>query len=267
MNGVAKPPRSFSQINCYRQCPHRYWLERVEKVWQRPAAWSPQGTALHYAVEMWEKGDKSGSLDDMKTWFLDSYSEEINKQTEHTPNMDFWYASGPYKGMTDVIRRRDLGLEQVQRYYEYRTDPNKPGFYDPIWSQDGEKFVEWGFEDFLGDVPVRGFVDQVEIVGEGHELRVVDVKSGKDPGGVEQLKLYQIMVRRETGMSVPKGAYWMGKNGKMVEFDLNDYPDELLIEEFTEVDQLILKEEFNATPEKKKCMFCSVSNSCQFKEI
>lgn len=266
MDGESKPYRSVSQINTYKKCPYRYYLERVEKVWQRPAAWAPQGTALHFAVEMWEKGGRQDTLAQMETWFLESYSEEINKLSAETPNLNFWFPSGPYKGMIDVVRRRDLGLDQVKTYYEYRTDPNSSGFYDSIWSEGGTEFVEWGFEGLLGNVPVRGFVDQVEVIGDGHELRVVDVKSGKDPGDARQLKVYQIMVRRETGMAVPKGAYWMGKNGKLVEFELDAYPDSMVVEEFEEVDALIHAGEFDAKPEPKQCMFCSVANSCSFKE-
>lgn len=267
MDGQDRAYRSVSQINSYKKCPYRYYLERVEKVWQRPAAWTPQGTALHFTVETWEKGNREGSLEDMESWFLDSYADEVNKLSEQTPNMDFWFASGPYRGMTDVVRRQGLGKEQVKAYRDYRLNPDSPGYYDSIFSnEDGEKYVEKEFSGLLGEVPVRGYIDQVECIGQGHELRVVDVKSGKDPGDALQLKVYQIFVRQETGMSVPKGAYWMGRTGKLVEFDLNEYSDDGVIEDFSEVDTLINAGEFEAKPEPKKCMFCSVASSCGFKE-
>lgn len=267
MDGESLPYRSVSQINTYKKCPYRYYLERVEKVWQRPAAWAPQGTALHFAVEMWERGNREADLAQMQAWFLESYSEEINKLTEQTPNLQFWFPSGPYKGMDDITRRRDIGLQQVQAYREYRLDPNQDGYYNPIYEdEEGKKYIEYEFNGELGGVPVRGFIDQVDIPQEGHELRVVDVKSGKDPGDARQLKVYQIFVREQTGLRVTKGAYWMARTGKAVEFDLTKYPDSMVIEEFQEVDEEIRAENFMAKPEPKQCMFCSVANSCQFKE-
>ncbi|GGU45722.1 RecB family exonuclease [Lentzea flava] len=252
--------RSVSQIKEYRACPARYFLCRIEKVWQRPAAWLSQGTAVHAAAEAWEKSGRTMSLAAVQEVFRRVYAEGINAMAGETPNWNFWFASGPYRGAVDVERRYGLGLDQADRYLRYYTE-RAPR--EVIWiAPDGTPAVELGFEIWLGSVPVRGYLDQA-VIDPREGLIVRDIKSGNSPGDAFQLAVYAEAIRQVYGQEVHKGDYWMGKSGKPTLFyDLTEWPATRLVEEFEEVDELIKAEKFDPTPDEKTCMFCPVRTSC-----
>lgn len=158
MTEETKPYRSVSQYNTYNQCPKRYELERIKKVWQRPAAWLSQGTAVHAALEAWERSERTMSLEGMQAVFMEEYSKSIEEQAEVTPNTEYWFASGPYRGMVDIERRFGIGLEQCEKLLDwYAKHPD-----EKIWiTPDGVPAIELEFNVELNGVPVRGFIDAV----------------------------------------------------------------------------------------------------------
>jgi putative RecB family exonuclease len=110
-------PLSVSQRNSFERCPYSWHLERNLKAWQRPAAWLPQGSAVHTVAECIELAKLSGnplSLEAAQDVFREEYAKEVGEYTEITPNFDWWFASGPYRGAADVERRYLIGLEQVE---------------------------------------------------------------------------------------------------------------------------------------------------------
>lgn len=251
---------SVSRNKQYRQCPAGFYLARVEKAWQRPAAWLSQGTAVHSAAEAWEKSGRTMSLDDAQAVFRQVYADETNAMAAETSNWNFWFASGRYRGEEDVRRRFGLGLEQVERYIRYYTE-RAPR--EVIWiTPDGTPAIELGFEMDLGTVRVRGYLDQA-VVDPKAGLIVRDIKSGNSPGDAFQLAVYAEAIRQVYGQEIRKGDYWMGKSGRPTLFyDLTEWPTSRLTEEFEEVDELIRAEKFDPDPEEKKCAFCSVRTSC-----
>lgn len=176
---VAPPKyRSVSQRNSYDRCKYAYYLARVLKVWQKPAAWLPMGSAVHAAAEAWEKSGRTMTVAEAQDVFREEYANEVSKYTEVTPNFDWWFASGPYKAEDDLPRRYDLGLEHVERYIEWAlAHPDEkvwiaPGYIDPRCEsgvdhaddcdcREPQLASELGFEFMAGDVPVRGFIDLV----------------------------------------------------------------------------------------------------------
>src|ERR1051326_257854 len=121
--------RSYSQLGAYDRCPYMYYLERVEKVWQRPAAWLPMGTAVHEAAEAWGLSGKTMDLEVAQIVFENVYQRETNKYLADTPNPNYWFRSGPYKGPEDIVRRYNLGREHVARYIAwYQKHPEQVPF-------------------------------------------------------------------------------------------------------------------------------------------
>lgn len=262
MQQPPKRPRSVSQYKTFKDCPKRYFLERKEKVWQRPAAWTPQGTAWHAAVEGFEKSGRTMTLEDMQEVFKDVYAREVNGLCEVTPNLEYWFASGPYHGEKDIERRWAIGLEQVARYHTWRQGE---GATDVIWiAPDGSPAIELAFEIDLDDVTVRGYIDQVNQTEKG--LSVDDGKTGNDPGDEFQLGTYAVAMREKYGVEVNHGSYIMaGKKGKKlrkVEFDLFDITKEMLTKEFHWLDENIEAGNFPANPSPDKCGRCAVATSC-----
>lgn len=252
--------RSPSQWNQYNRCPYSYYLSRVLGVWQRPAAWLPQGTAVHTAVEAVELSGRTMAIDEALAVYYAAYDDQTTRYAEQVP-IDYWFASGPYLADDDIPRRRKLGAEMIGRYYAFiAKNPEQEIWTDP----DGVKAVEYPVEYYLDKVLIRGMIDQVI---EHPELGPVirDVKSGNTPGDVVQLVTYAVFMRRNKGLDVKYGDYWMGRSGKpTVPYDLTELSEQWLTDEFGKLDEAIRSELFEPDPEPSKCRFCFVRASCPF---
>lgn len=262
MENPGKKYRSVSQLNLYNSCPHRYYLERIAKVWQRPAAWLAQGSAVHEALELFERSGRAMTLEEAQTSFSEAYSRYIEESTEITPNFEYWFASGPYRGEQDTARRHGIGLEQVERYFRW-VDLCPP---EKVWiTPDGVPAVELKFDIELDGIPVTGFIDLV-VTDHGGGLIVRDHKTGNKPGDDFQLAVYSLAIAETYGIERPRyGDYWMGKSGKATyPFDLSDWTKERITERFRELDDGVKSERFDPDPEPQKCNFCSVRTSCSF---
>jgi len=243
--GAQCTPRSVSQYNQYHRCPYSWYLSRVLKAWDRPAAWLPQGSAVHKAAEEFEKSGRTMSLEEMKAVFAESYAVEVAQYTEITPRFDFWTWSGPYAGKVDLERRYGIGMEQTERYYRYYTETAPD---EVIWiAPDGTPGIELGFVIELGDVPVRGFIDAIITMPDG-SVRVRDNKTGKQPGDDFQLGVYSVAVSEQYGVDRPlTGDYWMGGPGKPTHpYDLSEWTTERLTVEFAELEAMIQQDDFPA---------------------
>jgi len=262
---VDLPLRSVSQLNQYVRCPMAYKLGRIDKVWARPAAWLPQGTAFHAVAEEHERRIHTGdplSLDEAKDLFREYYAAGIGELCDLTPNFEWWFWSGPYSGERDVERRYEIGLEQVEKFFTWRQDPGQQ-----IWvAPDGTPAIELAFKVELDGIMVRGFIDAVVVVD--GELRVRDYKTGNSPGDDFQLGVYALAVSILYGIEPPRlGDYFMaGKKGKPAKptkpYDLTHWTREKITARFHEVEEQIQAGNFEPLPEPSKCGFCDVNRSC-----
>lgn len=265
MTTIELPLRSVSQINQYTRCPMSYKLSRIDKVWPRPAAWLAQGKAFHSvaeADEIWESYDMPLSLDEAQDMFRVVYSKEISESTEETPNFEWWFHSGPYGGERDIERRYHIGLEQVEKFFQWKALKGQE-----IWiTPDGTPAIELSFKIELDGILVRGFIDAVAV--EQGELRVRDYKTGNTPGDDFQLGVYALAVSMVYGIDPPRtGDYYMaGKKGKKAlltaPFDLTEWTREKVTARFHEVEAKIQAGNFEPLPESSKCGFCDVNRSC-----
>src|SRR5690606_18020935 len=120
--------RSVSQVKELEDCGYRYYLSRQatdedgNRLWRRPAAWLPQGLGVHKAAETFEKSGRAMTLEEVQKVYSESYDEETNKLLEETPDLSWWFRSGPYNGAQDIPRRYRIGLEQTARYVRYYTE-------------------------------------------------------------------------------------------------------------------------------------------------
>lgn len=261
---VLLPLRSVSQLNQYTRCPQAYKLGRIDKVWARPAAWLPQGTAFHAAAELYEVWLSYGmpltleEAQDIYRWF---YAEGIDELCEDTPNFQWWFWSGPYSGERDVERRYHIGLEQVEKFFAWRESPGQE-----IWiTPDGTPAIELAFQIELDGIMVRGFIDAVVVVD--GELRVRDYKTGNSPGDDFQLGVYSVAIETLYGNKPSSGDYFMaGKKGAKPHisgpYDLSRWTREAVTAKFHEVEEQIQAGNFEALPEPSKCGFCDVNLSC-----
>lgn len=270
MTAIDLPLRSVSQYNSYVRCPQAYKLGRIDKVWSRPAAWLPQGTAFHAMAEEYEKrrhiaGQKM-TLDEAKDLFREEYAKGISELTDETPNFEWWFWSGPYSGERDVSRRYDIGLEQVEKFVRWRETAGQQ-----IWiTPDGTPAIELAFKIELDGILVRGFIDAVveeEVAIGEYELRVRDYKTGNSPGDDFQLGVYALAIRELYNVEITSGDYFMaGKKGKPAKatapYDLSYWTRDVVSAMFREVEDQIQAGNFEPLPEPSKCGFCDVNRSC-----
>jgi putative RecB family exonuclease len=253
--------RSVSQYNLYTRCPYAYKLSKIDKVWQRPAAWLAQGSAVHEAAEAWERSNRTMTLEQTQDVFRESYATHIDEACSKAPNFEYWFKSGPYGGELDIERRFNIGLEQTERYIRwYENNPQ-----EVIWiAPDGTPGIELGFDIDLDGVAVRGFIDAVINTAEG--LIVRDNKTGNSPGDDFQLGVYGVALGLTFGIDPPTvGDYWMGKSGKpTLPYPIGDWTAGKVTERFQWLEGMIQDGRFEPSPEPSKCRFCDVSWACQY---
>lgn len=253
---VKEMPRSVSQLKTMRDCAYRYKLERVDQLHQRPAAWFPMGTAVHEATAKWNESGRKASYKEADEWFLEAYVREIDLLCEKTPNLDWWFASGPYKGPADIERRLKLGRNHVVNYMNYYQIHEA----EVIWvSPDGVPGIEFRFDAVFGGVKILGYIDTVL-----NEV-VEDTKTGNSPDPALQVAVYaRSLEQMYPDQEWSAGRYFMTKHGKPTElYELDMYTEDVLGSLFKEADDKIKAEEFTPNP-GDACARCSVSWACEF---
>ena len=252
--------RSVSQYNTYQRCPYAYKLARIDKVWQRPAAWLAQGSAVHEAAEAWERSLRQLNVDDVKDIFRESYSTHINDMCEITPEFNSWFASGPYRGQEDIERRYNIGLWHIDHYIDYYNEhPN-----EVIWiAPDGTPGIEIGFDIVLDGVLVRGFIDAV--IQDGEDIIVRDLKTGNKPGDEFQLATYSVGINEVYNIQPTHLDYFMSKTGTTISHSIEGWDKDKVSNMFRELEDNIQGGVFPPKPSKAGCNFCDVSDSCEFR--
>ena len=268
-----RPYRSVSQLNQYARCPQSYKLARIDKVWKRPAAWLPQGTAVHAVAEEKERRQLAGTpmtLDEAKDLFGQEYEKEIGRYTEITPNFEFWFRSGPYGGKDDIERRYLIGLEQVEKLYSWTESHPE----ERIWvAPDGTPGIELEFDIELDGIPIRGFIDAVKLIEVSPgvwEIRVRDYKTGNSPGDDFQLGVYGVALAEMYDIDPPQlGDYYMagkaGKPGKPTHpYNIGVWTRDAVAAKFVELEENLEAGRFDPDPSPSKCGFCDVALACAF---
>ncbi|WP_457062749.1 RecB family exonuclease [Mycobacteroides abscessus] len=267
---------SVSQYKQYERCPYSWYLSRVEKAWQRPAAWLPQGSAVHEAGEAWERSGRTMTLEEMQQVYTESYDNHVNTYCDVTPNLEWWFWSGPYNGEADINRRYDLGLQQCGRMLDWYGKHQD----EVVWiAPDGTPGIELGFDIDLDGIEIRGFIDLITAIYEPGSMKrapedrdlqdivVRDNKTGNKPGDDFQLGVYAVAMAEQYGLGIERGDYWMGRTGKPTKpYDLTDWTRETVRDKFVELQDNINAGNFPPDPEPSKCKFCDVSYSCQYSQ-
>jgi putative RecB family exonuclease len=260
---VKNQPRSWSQLDQWEKCGHAYFLDRVERKWNRPASWLEMGVSVHEACELWERSGRIATVETAEGWFREAFTRDLNKTLDETPNLAFWESSGPYKGAADALRRYRVGLDHVRNYIAYYEDPKH--WHETIWNTpDGTPAIELNFVEDFGSVKVRGKIDAV-VMHPKKGLIVRDTKTGASPGSASQLKVYAEAVEKLTGVDVLYGDFFMTKRGTPTRTtDLTLVDRDEMMNRFEEMDQGVKSEVFTPNP-GPNCARCSVRDSCVYR--
>ncbi|MFG2228012.1 PD-(D/E)XK nuclease family protein [Streptomyces sp. NPDC048644] len=255
---IETQPRSVSQTEQYEKCAWRFYLQRVERVAPRPAAWSHHGTAFHAVAEAYELSGRTMGEDEALQLFSDRYSTLINAALEKEPDTDKWLAAG-YTGGEDIERRYTLGQNQVSHYVTTWAEQHPTATWK---APDGAPGLELYFMVELGGVKVRGYIDQ--LVDDGDAVRPRDWKTGSMKSKF-QLQTYGVAVRKLYGVEVNKADWYLAKEGRLSRpVKLDDVQEGDVAERFVVMDEGVKRGDFPASP-GYACRFCDVSHACSFK--
>ena len=186
-----QPPRrplalSPSRAGDFKTCPLLYRLRAVDRIPEPPSAPAVRGTLVHSVLER----------------MFSRPAPERTPDLTAAQVLPTWTAmAAEYPALTDLMPPEDVpswlaSAEQMVRTYFRLEDPSN---FDP---EACESAIEI---DLAGSVPLRGFVDRIDLAPTG-ELRVVDYKTGRPPGpdfesgALYQLKFYALMIYRLRGV-------------------------------------------------------------------
>jgi putative RecB family exonuclease len=270
---IENQPRSVSQVDQYEKCGWQFYLQRVERVTPRPAAWSFQGTAFHSAAEKFEKEFREPSEEEMVRLFSDQYSVMVNGAMYKEWDLNRWMTANKKPAGADIEDRYKLGQSQVREYVKWSKE-NQPDIWmegSDLWdghdiseapTHDLKMGLELYFKVELGGVVVRGYIDQLVQEDDG-SVRVRDLKTGTTKSHF-QLETYAVAVRKQLGLEVNKGDWYFGKTGKLSKtVDLSEVTEDQVAARFVEMDQGVKAGRFEANP-GFHCQFCDVSHACRF---
>ncbi|MFE0773900.1 PD-(D/E)XK nuclease family protein [Streptomyces sp. NPDC058861] len=260
MSTIETQPRSVSQTQQYEDCAWRFYLQRVERVVPRPAAWGHHGTAFHSAAEDFELSGRTMGAEEVVQRFSDLYSDLVNKSLDQEPDTGRWLSAGRVSGGEDIERRYVLGQEQTARYVEWAKEAGPD-----IWLTPANKpAVELYFMVEIGGVSVRGYIDQLTVEPDD-SLRVRDLKTGTMKSRF-QLETYKVAVEKSFNVPVNKGDWYLAKNGGLSRtVKLDQVTDEQVGDRFAAMDAGVKRGDFPARPDFH-CRFCDVSHACSFKQ-
>lgn len=262
MQRVKLADRSVSQIQEYLEdlggCAYKFFLNRIVRAWDMPAAWLPQGTAVHTAAEFWERSGRTADRAAVLEAYKSAYREDLAKLMEVTPNLNYWFPSWKYLGWDDITRRATKGIGQVDNYLNYYDkNPDQKPWTTPT----GELAIEHKFRVKLDNVWVLGYIDQV-IDG-----LVRDLKTGKKPGGTLQLKVYAVALKKEFDLDVTEGDYFLLDNKKPTKkYDLTQMSEDQVTDLFGRMNEGVRNEDFDASPDPDKCRMCPFKTACKYSE-
>lgn len=181
-----RPALSPSRAGDFKQCPLLYRLRAVDRIPEAPSRAQVKGTLVHAALE---------------ALFGLPQGERVPERALDLvgPAWDRVLADSPE--LVDLVAPEELPVfldeaRALVRTYYRLEDPTR---FSP---RSCEVLVE---AEVAGGVPLRGFVDRVDVAPTG-EVRVVDYKTGKSPGplgeaaAMFQLKFYALVLLRTDGV-------------------------------------------------------------------
>ncbi|WP_067856296.1 RecB family exonuclease [Nocardia shimofusensis] len=181
-----RPALSPSRATDFKQCPLKYRLRAIDAIPEPPTRQAVRGTVVHavledlYGLPQPERGRARADELVEPAW-----ARVLAEQPE-IAELHADEGTGPFLAEVRAL---------LDNYYRLE-DPTR---FSP---ESREARVEVELAD---GVPARGFVDRIDVAPTG-ELRVVDYKTGRAPGPVQetkalfQLKFYALVVLRTRGV-------------------------------------------------------------------
>ena len=241
---------SYSRIECFCDCPYRFFLKYFAGVKEKPLFYSSYGSFIHKLIEQYYKG--ALTKDEMVTKFLTDFSKEVR---------------GTRPQESTVTKYIQCGCEYLRSFQPFR--------FNMI---DVEKRVEFNIDG----TPFVGFIDYLG--EEDGELVIVDNKSRdlkprskrakptlKDQeldSMLKQLYIYSAAVKQEYGKFPKLLCFNCFRTGTFIEEPFNEDAYNAAIEwAKKQVEDIKDADDFYPQIDYFSCNFiCGVDKECEYYE-
>lgn len=244
---IEKLKMSVSSIGTYDKCPKKYWYQYIEKPDIVKPKWDHLefGSYIHLVLEKFHKY--------LLEQFLPTseYSSLMKKCMQEA-----------LKDFDQDILAKDIGMIKTT-LQSYLDQLKKNGTPNVI-------YVERPFLQEIGDYIIRGFIDRIDRVSDGH-YHVVDYKTSKDPRYLTpfQLYVYSLVIQEEfPDAQKITGSYMLLKHNcsyktwEISEAEITDTRNKIM-----KYGDLISTDMSGDKPWEKKpsklCDFCDFKDLCQ----
>ena len=231
---------SHSSISMYLECPQKWKLKYIDKLPEKPRHFFSFGKSVHAALEYFYAVDA----------LPPPSFEKVIRFYE-----DNWISEG-YSGRLQEDEYKVEGRRILDEYYRKHIG----SFQLPY-------FTEYAFQLEVDGVPVRGFVDRIDKVGEDR-IAIIDYKTGKAIPAARaerdaQLTMYQMACERLLGKKVESLTLYHlpSQTARRVPAHGPELVDALR-RQIVAVAEKIEAESFDPKPEERKCSWCDFKPFC-----
>jgi hypothetical protein len=187
---------SYSQYSTWRQCPHKWKLQNVDKHKSPPSIEFAFGTAMHTAIQhylkvMYEQSGAAADREDILTLFENTFREEYKKGFEQNNNIHFSSASEMAEYFEDGRSIIEFFLKKRGEYFSTRKT-HLIGIEFPLSFTPHEKYP---------NVKFRGYIDFILYNEAVDKIQIYDIKTSKrgwrDEDKRNETKTSQIILYKE----------------------------------------------------------------------
>jgi putative RecB family exonuclease len=187
---------SYSQFSTWKQCPHKWKLQNVDKLKNPPSIHLIFGTAIHTALQhylkvMYDQSGAAADREDIVQLFEDNFREEYKKGYEKNNNTHFSNAEemGEFfedgKTILEYFRRKKGGYFSTRKTHLIGIE--FPLSYAP--------------HEAYPNVKYRGFIDIILYNENTEKLYIYDIKTStrgwKDKDKKDETKASQVLLYKE----------------------------------------------------------------------
>lgn len=233
-------PLSHSSISLYLECPQKYKLKYLDKIPEKPKSFFSFGKSVHSALEFFY------NVPALPAPTLEQVLERYRSG---------WLSEG-YKDAAHEAEYLAEGERILREFYAKHIAEFQPPF-----------FAEYRFDLLVDGVPVMGYVDRIDKLGDGR-LAIVDYKTGKAFSEQRvredaQLTMYQMACEELLGAKVARLTFYH-LNSLTPHSAEPHSPEQVdrLRERIALVSSSIRKGLFEPRPEERKCSWCDFKPFC-----
>jgi hypothetical protein len=240
---------SFSSMNDWLDCGHRYYLSRMTETTDLPQWMFIGGKLVHTASEVYDRfgGDLDSIWNDEWTKALDQVQKDGFSIDDIKVNI----------GKEDVTWWYENGRKMLDRHVRFSTENQV------LMLPDGTPAIELDLSCDVAGVEVKMFADRLTTSLATGYVSVTDIKTGrKSPTNPLQLAFYRYGVKKKYGIDLNWGSYWMVRTGKIVDKPLDMFTDAVIEGLVTKFDHA--RKALAFVPNVKSCTWCSFKPKCEF---